>query len=119
MTTQLAITSGRFSHKTRLAVATLIAATIGIIGVAAPASAIWWVKAPPTCHNDSRWISFKQDGRQYVLAYNYAFRHTTRSASSQGVVYRTYYTYDVQNVMYPYGLVTVGRAQKLCGTWYS
>ena len=39
MTTELTTTTRRFSRKARLALATLIAATIGVIGVAAPASA--------------------------------------------------------------------------------
>jgi hypothetical protein len=92
--------------------------TLSAIGagaaLAAPAQAIWWAPTPPSCHTDSRWINVGSSKKMQVYLYAYAFKYTTKRSSSRGVAHTTYYVYDVQNVFYPVGLVTVGRAERLC-----
>lgn len=98
-----------------LAVVALLGVGLQVPAPAATAHKIWWAPNPPSCHTDNRWIGVTSNGRYSMYRYDYAFRYTTRSASSQGIVYYTHYVYDVQNVFYPAGMVTVGRADKICG----
>lgn len=74
-----------------------------------------WFPAPPSCHRGGSWIQWKPYNWAY---YGYAYQYRKRVAGPPyNGVYptRLYYVYDVQNLFYPYGMVTIGRAERDCG----
>ena len=92
----------------------LLTATVAMTSTA---DAAWIVPAPPTCHTGGKWHEVRSGSRMMPVYYSYAYRYTTKAYSSRGIAYTTHYVYDVQNVMYPYGMVTIGRADKICGQY--
>ena len=77
--------------------------------------------APPTCHRDIRAVEWK---RGVYAHYEFAFEYRGSrlagppppSAPRGSYLYQRIYVYHVQNVIYPWGLVSAGRAEKVCGT---
>jgi len=81
---------------------------------AAPAAV--WYPAPPTCHTDSRWIQWKPGyWAYYEFAYEYRRQIYGPCVGGRGL-YQRVFVYHVQYLFYPYGLVSTGRAEKVCGT---
>lgn len=88
--------------------------------VTARAAAITF-PAPPTCHTGLRPIEW----RRGVFAF-YEFAYEYRGGRLAGppppsaprgyYLYARMYVYHVQNMIYPYGLVPAGRAEKVCGS---
>jgi hypothetical protein len=98
-------------------VALLLVAVVGIMLIR-PALAVVWFPTPPSCHRDARWLQWKPGAwALYEFAYEYRGRRLYGPCQIRGQYpYERVYVYNVQNVFYPYGLVTVGRAEKVCGT---
>jgi hypothetical protein len=47
--------------------------------------------------------------------YTFAYEYSQDVAYSGGVERQYIYVYEVTTPIYPYGMVTAGRAEKLCG----
>lgn len=109
--------TGRAVRRAVVAVALSLGMFAGGVALAAPAYAIWWQPEPPYCHTDNRWHWVGEGRDRMPLYYGFAWSYWTESQSSRGVIHRQRYVYDVQNVMYPYGMITVGRAEKECASY--
>lgn len=75
--------------------------------------------APPTCHRDIRPIEWR---RGVFAFYEFAGEYRSRfvgppplSVPRGSYLYNRIYVYHVQNMIYPWGLVPAGRAEKVCG----
>lgn len=77
--------------------------------------------APPTCHTDIRSIEWR---RGVFAFYEFASEYRGRrlvgppppSVPRGSYLYERIYVYHVQNMIYPWGLVPAGRAEKVCGS---
>lgn len=102
--------------------ALLLVATAGIVLIQpTSAHAQIWFPAPPTCHTDIRPIQWKRGAYAfYEYAYYYRGRRLYGPTPVRGMnLYERVHVYHVQNMIYPYGLVSAGRAEKVCGNMYA
>lgn len=86
----------------------------------APAHAVISFPPPPGCHTDIRPIEWKPGAFAF---YEFAFEYRGRRLGVAPVpyargtyIYERIFVYQVSNMIYPYGLVPAGRAEKVCGT---
>lgn len=82
-----------------------------VVGVPAEAQAVIWWPAPPKCVN-SIWV---KDGNRLGL-YSKAGEYTQRRYYGGGTEIRYIWVWGVEILMYPYGMVHAGRAERHCGT---
>lgn len=105
-----------------LAAALLLVATAGIVLIQPrSAHAIIWYPAPPSCHRDIRPIQWKPGAYAfYEFAYEKQGRRLAGPTPVRGTsLYERVYVYHVQIMIYPWGLVPAGRAEKVCGNMYA
>jgi hypothetical protein len=98
-------------------VALLVVATVSVV-IIQPKLVHTQVRypPPPTCHRDTRSIEWKRGAFAF---YEFAFEKRGRRLAGpcpQGRgLYENIYVYHVQIMVYPHGLVSAGRAEKVCG----
>lgn len=111
----------RLRFRRKVAATTLGLAALGgsQVATADPAGAIIWWDAPPTCFTGAEWHRSNGDDGRWVLGlYEHVGQREERHYYGPGYEIRYIWVYEVQYPFYLEGLVTVGRAEKLCGAEY-
>lgn len=87
---------------------------LGGAAAAAPAAqaTVWW-EEPPTCENNFWYMP--SSGEQLGF-YTKAGEYTRTLSYGGGTEIQYIWVWEVQEPFFPYGMVTVGRAEKHCGS---
>jgi hypothetical protein len=95
----------------------LLVATVGVVIIQPkPVPAQIRYPPPPTCHRDTRPIEWKRGAYAYYeFAYEKRGRRLAGPCPGGRGLYENIYVYHVQIMVYPHGLVSSGRAEKVCG----
>lgn len=90
---------------------TILILTIFSVAPIRSAEAIIWWPAPPKCVED---YTSTKDNR--IAYYTKAYEYTKKISYGGGTEIRYIWVWEVQIPIYPYGLVSAGRAERHCGT---